>query len=583
MMDTKDGYKDETITGSIWNECIASSDSSMKIGEDKTITNSEAFNVLLKYLRNVSEGTFQNILSAFNIERIEQGGKFVRTDDDGNKYIEEYNSEGEITKATEYKGENIVSVTEYNNGKKQRETGFRNDGTSYMSEYDNGNMIRINSYGRDGNLELVMDFVENKTTYYNQDSTVKCTKYTNYHTNRGKYITTTYNSKGKKEREEVTFNNDTKEITYYDEDSGTRRYVEFYNAKGKITRRTFYRPYEGTIRLDEQYNDDGYCTVKTYDVSGKMIGSERVDALQALLPDGIVGDSAQKGQGDCYLMATINSIRQTTNGQEYINSLIKKEGDSYVVTLPGAKVAANNLLQKEEIDPNKMYITGTYVFNEHEVHNILLQAGERYSADDGDTILLEAAYEKYRMEVYHTLEDNNLNGGTEAGLNTGSNPGNILSGGRPDEAVFILTGAKSETYFDDGPTIAYEAFMYESGPFASKTKNNNNTNSVTVDDIDITGSDGNTMSRFCIQQTDLKQMLYKIKKDEHDGTKDYICNCQFFNDKGEGHVFTIKSVTNNSVVLINPWYPDRITTMNIDEFMSKVSKVTIAELPKRVV
>lgn len=295
--------------------------------------------------------------------------------------------------------------------------------------------------------------------------------------------------------------------------------------------------------------------------------------------DNYYGNSFQKGQGDCYLLATINSIRNASYGQEYLQNLrVEKTVNGqkiYTIKLPGAKLAAQSL--KEDNLPSGVSITGEYSFTENEVKNILTQKGERYSEGDPDVILLEAAFEKYREEVKQTLNANNLSIQDYwqiAGMVTGEENDNPLKGGWEHDAIFILTGKKSELYsnsdYDNLPVLSSKALQDNMAlPLLSGTKYK----AQSIDEID-----GN------IRRTNyaLNKMLNKLQKDfEEDNKSDIIATVSFkvgdsVEDSG-GHAFTVKKVTENEVILINPWYPDRDLKMSRKMFCEYCKSLTIAK------
>lgn len=294
--------------------------------------------------------------------------------------------------------------------------------------------------------------------------------------------------------------------------------------------------------------------------------------------DNYYGNSFQKSQGDCYLLATINSIRNVSGGQEYLQGLRTEKtvnGEKiYTFKLPGAELAAKSL---KDDNLSNVFITGEYSFTEDEVRDILAKEGQRYSKGDPDVILLEAAFEKYREEVQQTLEANNLS--TEeywqiAGMVTGRKDHNILSGGWEHDAIFILTGKKSEYYsssdYDEIPILSSKALQDN---MALPLLTGNQYKGQSIDEID-----GN------IRRTNyaLNKMLNKIQKDfEDDNKADLVATASFkvgssLEDSG-GHAFTVKKVTDNEVILINPWYPDRELKMSREMFSECCTSMTIAK------
>ena len=240
--------------------------------------------------------------------------------------------------------------------------------------------------------------------------------------------------------------------------------------------------------------------------------------------DNYYGNSFQKSQGDCYLLATINSIRNVSGGQEYLQGLRTEKtvnGEKiYTFKLPGAELAAKSL---KDDNLSNVFITGEYSFTEDEVRDILAKEGQRYSKGDPDVILLEAAFEKYREEVQQTLEANNLSAEEYwqiAGMVTGRKDHNILSGGWEHDAIFILTGKKSEYYsssdYDEIPILSSKALQDN---MALPLLTGNQYKGQSIDEID-----GN------IRRTNyaLNKMLNKLQEDfAEDNKSDIIATASF--------------------------------------------------------
>ena len=306
--------------------------------------------------------------------------------------------------------------------------------------------------------------------------------------------------------------------------------------------------------------------VKPTDPPSKRLGKKDLGL------DNYYGNSFQKGQGDCYLLATINAIRNTTDGQEYLQSLrteqIVDDKKVYTFNFPGAKSAAESLKE----DKLEVFITGEYSFTEDEVKDILSKAGTQYSKGDPDVILLEAAFEKYRKEVNQTLEANNLDAVLELDMKLYEEE-NILAGGREHDAIYVLTGKKSEYYsstnYENLPILSSTALLDNKVlPISTATSYSYQS----IDEID-----GNIR----ITNRALNKMLDKLQEDfETDNKSDKIATASFKvgdtpNDSGL-HAFTIKRVTEDEVILINPWYPDKDLKMSREMFLECCNSMTIA-------
>lgn len=363
--------------------------------------------------------------------------------------------------------------------------------------------------------------------------------------------------------------------------NGNLQKISNYDEKGKPTDETVYYA-NSNIKATTEYWDNGVIKERrTYDENGKVVNKISAEI------DGNFENSRQVSEGDCYLMATINSIRELDNGQQMLKDLVKVETNEngekiYTVTFPGAQVAAEGLRTDDRVDPDKMYITGTYTFTETEMQDILKLAGKNYSLGDGDVILLEAAFERYRTEVAQTL-DANLELKTErgfAGTQTGRNRENILAGGFSEDPIFIMTGKQSSVYstYSDNPPYGLSYEDLQKGEAVVMSTNQCSLRALSksaVSEID---------GELTKDQEDLNRMLDSVMKDGEDGQIDNIAVASFVmvrpDGKKGGHALTLKSVTADTVILINPWHPDKEITMSREDFLKSASHVTIADTTK---
>lgn len=624
-MDSYDGKKDDKIVGSVWNYFIGS-DSGMT-AQNRTIAFADAANALRMYLSGLAEKAFKEICERFAIDEIDAKGNINDYNDESGNIVShsEYDDEGNIVRKTSYfENGKINSVDEYNkDGVRIKRTQYDENGRicsvweydkngkptkwekydeneklnrTYKYEYDSkGYLSKRKCYYSSGYLNELVIYDRGKLlsqTIYDPEEAGKILTMRYFDENKNCKKEVGYNSDKTKDYETV-YNSDGSKNTVYFNDNGTKSYEESYDKDGVLTERKYYDAKGTRIVSTEVYNKETKMwTVTKYDNKGNIVSEETAP----MILDGVVGEAAQQGQGDCYLMSSINAIRGVAGGQEYLNSLIKENGDgSYTVTLPGAKIAANSLLAKG-IPQDKMYITGEYTFTPEEMKEIRSKEGTGYSHGDDEVKLLEAAFEKYRKEVERTMKENNIeenkyNAGQSTGYYQGKDEDNILLNGRAWDAIFVLTGQKSEIYKSDiSPEADYHSFSY------SNDNNPANSNSpsfhgggqpednVTADDIDTESNDGHEIKNLTQRRRKLKKLLKKLKNDRKSGNYKYIATCSFISKidgKNIGHEFTIKTVTDNSVVLINPWYPDKVTKMPINEFIAKVDRVTLAEMPKK--
>lgn len=458
-----------------------------------------------------------------------------------------------------------INYEYHRNGKiKNKETrkGITNTLVQQENYKKDGKIENRKVYDNKGKLIKNMQFTHNKdnsvdTKVYDKDNKLQYTIHTQYKPDGKTAILTESHYPDGALRGEAKF-----------DDNGNIQVSTDYFEDGKVKAKTEYWD-NGVIKEQEQFDESGKVTKK---ISAEI--------------DGNFGESRQVGEGDCYLMATINSIRKLDNGQQMLNNLVKVETNEngekiYKVTLPGAQVAAEGLRTDNRVDPNKMHITGEYSFTEAEMQEILKQAGRKYSLGDGDVILLEAAFEKYRNEVADTLKDNpQLKSQIGiAGVQTGSNLDNILAGGRAEDATFILTGRTSKMYMDNNVPngLDYTAMTTTGELQLVPRKQNNNSllSKAAVSEID---------GKITNNKTELNTMLDEIMNDGKDGKIDNIATAGFkvIHEDGTegGHRLTIKSVTKDTVTLINPWHPDKDVTMSRQDFMQCCNSINIADTSK---
>lgn len=102
----------------------------------------------------------------------------------------------------------------------------------------------------------------------------------------------------------------------------------------------------------------------------------------------------QQGTGDCYLLATLKSLSELSQGQEIIRNTITTNSDgSFTVSFPG--IERSYTFTAEDIDAADSATIGS-------TDGSIVGSGMgRYSEGDDDVLLIEMAYEKFRDEAYH--------------------------------------------------------------------------------------------------------------------------------------------------------------------------------------
>lgn len=433
---------------------------------------------------------------------------------------------------------------------------------------DNGRPLNIKEYTMDGKTltkEIKYQDVDanhRTSTVYDKDKKVVATTEETYE--NGKIAAKSVYDKD---------HNKTSDINY---EKGRKVGSTSYYKDGKVSSQTEYFPETGGIK-----------SRTLYDETGNIKQQDKVENE----PDGKFGRSAQVGQGDCYLLASINSLRATEEGNAMLENLIKTSTDAngkktYTITLPGAKVAANSLAKDKNVDPNKMYIKGEYTFTEDEVKALMKQSGTKYSLGDADVVLLEAAFEQYRNECIKTMADNKIQSTNGlAGLVSPQDKSNPLAGGLEHDATFVLTGKPSNVYYPKNkPTTGLDEAALKKGK--AVISGNGKGEMVSAAPSSINGEIRSTKS-------DLSRMLDDIANKQQSGNDTIVATASFNimkNGKNVGgHALQLKEVTADKVVLINPWNPDdpnahgdqsQEIVMSREDFEANCTSITYTELDK---
>ena len=352
-----------------------------------------------------------------------------------------------------------------------------------------------------------------------------------------------------------------------------------------------------TTRIE--YKADGKTvkhTIKNeFDADGVLIGREKFDKNGKVIEkkdfsqlDGKFDTAYQIGKGDCYLLASINSLSQTEEGQKLLQQNVKvstndKGEKVYTISFPGAANAREALISGKgnasigQLPEDKVHIQGSYTITEAELNDAAKRAGKDYSAGDKDVLLFEVAYDKYRKDVAQTIKDNHIDPRKTkyvAGLGISNVSGDTLSGGNAAEATYILTGKKSLVYENKSniPTCYVDSNMQ------MHILEDENGNLVKAGVMAVENT----------QNANIDSILDKLRKDSADGKIDdfaasvsFIVSSQEVNGstiKGGGHALTIRKVTENEVILSNPWDPDTDIVMSITDLKKAAKNVYCMQL-----
>lgn len=353
-------------------------------------------------------------------------------------------------------------------------------------------------------------------------------------------------------------------------------------CKGNIpSERLIYEADGKTVkeRISYKFDDKGILIAQeTYDKDNKLIDKKDFSGV-----DGKIDVAYQVSRGDCYLLASLNSLASTEAGQELLQKNIKEIKDAngnvtgYEVSLPGAANARAELINGHNLPEDKVHIQGTYVVTKEELEAAAKQAGELYSMGDKDVLMLEVAYDKYRKDVVATVSDNKIPkqvASSVKGLDIPNEEmvqnGDYLAGGHSSTTIYVLTGKSGYDYNcpnKQAPTC------YISQPDLQ---------------MSIPSAEAAKKPEDKVNDPQLKNALDAVITDCKDGKLDnysvtagFKVSQQEVNGKiveGRGHAFSVKSMTEDQVVLANPWNPEEDIVMSMEDFKKSVKSVSVIPL-----
>ena len=290
-----------------------------------------------------------------------------------------------------------------------------------------------------------------------------------------------------------------------------------------------------------------------------------------------IDDFLQGRRGDCYLLASIKAISLTKKGTSLLMKNIRANNDgSYEITLPGAK----KLKQHLEKQGKKCFITGQYKITNDALTAAKGRLGANYAIGDFETLVFELAMEAYRAELKATLEVNGIKGNDEnsALRYTGGNR-DTLSGGLTHDAIFILSGAKSDVYSD---VKFYPLSTNDKKQTLPWVKNQD------LPDIEVATKTYdrkklNEMLDKCIGHENEYAMTVGFVLDDNNN---FIQQQRRFTEKTQGfHAVTVSKVTKDYIEVINSWETKaerkRYTRQ---EFLEKAKMFTMTKIcPHRLI
>lgn len=139
-------------------------------------------------------------------------------------------------------------------------------------------------------------------------------------------------------------------------------------------------------------------------------------------------DNTKQVKNDCWLLAGINALGNTTKGEKYLkNTISKRNYNNTVIYFKGTNTSVT-------------------------IPQIALNAAKqsnKYVKGDDDMLAIELATEYYKKMLISNKEAmKNKNPNIINGKHTSGNFNDPLAGGFPSDILFLITGKKSTTYFN---------------------------------------------------------------------------------------------------------------------------------------
>ncbi len=281
-------------------------------------------------------------------------------------------------------------------------------------------------------------------------------------------------------------------------------------------------------------------TAKTQDVGAKK--SVQQYSAQGNNIDEKIGDSAQGNAADCWLLATLNSLSYSAEGQKIIKDAIKDNGNgTRTVDLKGIGKGIT-VSDKELAEARK---------------------SGKYSSGDDDMLLMEIAFEKAmdKIKSGEIKTNSYIQGQAKDGDRS-------IDWGYSYDAMFLLTGKGTESVYYNR-----DHWSHDDKPWYSKEKIQralpwladfcgNGLESV-YDKLEK--NPGGYCATIAFQGNK--------KEGEPVTVKDVNGKSVTLSTGNGGHMWSIKSVKGDKVTIVNPWDSSKEITVSKKEIAKYVTGI----------